>query len=153
MRGISASPTSGASIDTQTGSTALPAVYDVVGPFVDGLARHVEVNGKCGYVNTKGPSAISAVYDDLDPFSEGLAPVKLKPAGMDTSKSQHWLNLVTGWDMCMNEFLLAGERIRKLRRQYDVDYGIGREDDTLPPRILTQERRDGGSTHHLPPFK
>lgn len=72
---------------------------------------------------------------------------------MDTSKSQHWLNLVTGWDMCMNEFLLAGERIRKLRRQYDVDYGIGREDDTLPPRILTQERRDGGSTHHLPPFK
>lgn len=72
--------------------------------------------------------------------------------GVDTSKLLHWLNLVTGWDMSIAEFLLAGERIWNLRRQYDVDCGISRKDDTLPARILTQERGEGGSAHHLPPL-
>ena len=54
--------------------------------------------------------------------------------------------------MSIAEFLLAGERIWNLRRQYDVDCGISRKDDTLPARILTQERGEGGSAHHLPPL-
>jgi predicted nucleic acid-binding Zn ribbon protein len=52
----------------------IPAVYDMVWPFSEGLAA-VYVNGKYGYIDTKGNLVIPAVYDDAWPFSEGLATV------------------------------------------------------------------------------
>ena len=36
----------------------------------------VKLNGKAGFINTKGKEVIPFVYDDADSFSEGLAPVK-----------------------------------------------------------------------------
>jgi len=72
--------------------------------------------------------------------------------GVDTSKLLTWLNMITGWDMKMDEFLQAGERIFNLKRMYNVRCGISRKDDTLPPRILVSKRGEGGCAEHLPPL-
>lgn len=70
-------------------------------------------------------------------------------------KLQHmieWLNLVTGRNITQKEFMKAGERIFNLKRMYNVRCGITRKDDTLPNRILTLRRREGGAGQNLPPL-
>src|SRR5450756_900339 len=54
----------------------VPALYDSVDPFSNGLAR-VHLDGKVGFVDAKGNMAIPAVYDNADDFCEGLARAKL----------------------------------------------------------------------------
>jgi len=46
----------------------------------------------------------------------------------------------------------TGERIFNLKRLYNVNCGISRKDDTLPPRILTHRRKKGGTANNLPPL-
>jgi aldehyde:ferredoxin oxidoreductase len=62
-----------------------------------------------------------------------------------------YLNASTGWDMSLEDFLKAGERIFNLKRLYNQRHGISRKDDTLPTRILTHRR--GGGTNELPPLE
>ena len=42
--------------------------------FSEGLAN-VKINGKWGYINTKGEEVIPCQYDAANPFSEGVAVV------------------------------------------------------------------------------
>lgn len=60
------------------------------------------------------------------------------------------INSVTGWNMDLNELLRTGERVFNLKRMINVRRGISRKDDTLPPRILTHKRGDGGAADNLP---
>lgn len=52
----------------------IPAVYDEVDFFSDGLAA-VRINGNWGYIDTTGKLVIPAVYRDAFPFNGGLALV------------------------------------------------------------------------------
>jgi len=72
--------------------------------------------------------------------------------GVKPSTLVEWLNMVTGWNMTLEEFMRAGERIFNLKRLYNIREGISRKDDTLPPRILTHKRGSGGSADTLPPL-
>jgi predicted nucleic acid-binding Zn ribbon protein len=58
----------------------IPAVYDSVDPFSEGLAG-VTVSDKCGFINTKGKMVIPAIYDGEGNFSEGLACAGFKDKG------------------------------------------------------------------------
>jgi len=60
------------------------------------------------------------------------------------------LNKVTAWDMTLQEFLQAGERMFNLKRMYNVRCGISRKDDMLPYRIMTSPRDEGGAKGKLP---
>lgn len=70
--------------------------------------------------------------------------------GTSATTALSWLNLATGWDMDLEEFFLAGERIYNLKRLYNTSRGIGRKDDTLPKRIL-KDPKGGGAGDNLPP--
>lgn len=61
-----------------------------------------------------------------------------------------FLNLITGWDIDLKEFLRLGERMFNLKRLYNVRGGISRKDDSLPPRLLTHTRGEGGAASNLP---
>ena len=70
--------------------------------------------------------------------------------GNSASVALEWLNLATGWNMGMEEFFRAGERIFNLKRLYNSSRGASRKDDCLPKRIL-QEPKGGGAGQNLPP--
>ena len=52
-------------------------------------------------------------------------------------------NLVTGFDLTAEALRRAGERIVNLKKAFNIREGWGREDDTLPPRILVDELPSG----------
>jgi hypothetical protein len=54
----------------------ITALYYWAHSFSKGLAL-VELNGKWGYIDTKGALVIPGVYDKVCGFSEGFASVKL----------------------------------------------------------------------------
>jgi aldehyde:ferredoxin oxidoreductase len=62
----------------------------------------------------------------------------------------NWLNYVTGWDYDADEFMRTGERLYNLKRLYNTRLGVTRADDTLPKRLLSEPRPDGGAAGYLP---
>ena len=58
--------------------------------------------------------------------------------GIDLSTYPVWLKCVTGWDMDLEKFMLAGERIFNLKRLINLSKGLTAKDDTLPQRIVTR---------------
>jgi len=70
--------------------------------------------------------------------------------GNSATRALQWLNLATGWDMEIGEFLKAGERIFNLKRLYNASRGASRKDDNLPKRIAF-EPKGGGAGQNLPP--
>ncbi len=61
-----------------------------------------------------------------------------------------WVNAVMGWDLDMKELMHIGERLFNLKRLFNVRLGVRRQDDTLPVRLLTQDRGTGGAAGSLP---
>ncbi len=70
--------------------------------------------------------------------------------GVGAGKLAEWVSNVTGWDMSVEEFLEAGERLFNLKRLYNNYLGVTRKDDTLPARLLYFSRPSGGSEGKLP---
>jgi aldehyde:ferredoxin oxidoreductase len=55
------------------------------------------------------------------------------------------LNMVTGWEMKLDELIKVGERTYNLKRVFNLRCGATRSDDTLPKRFLEEPLADGGS--------
>jgi len=53
------------------------------------------------------------------------------------------INLVTGFDMTLDELDAVGERIYNLERLINTERGITRKDDTLPLRVLNEPIPEG----------
>jgi aldehyde:ferredoxin oxidoreductase len=70
--------------------------------------------------------------------------------GIEASYLLKWLQLITGWDICFEDFLKTGERIFNLKRLYNVRSGISKFHDTLPERILTLKRKKLFAPEKLP---
>jgi aldehyde:ferredoxin oxidoreductase len=73
--------------------------------------------------------------------------------GVGPGHMVEWLRLVTGWDIDLEWFMRAGDRIYNIRRLYNVKCGFTRKDDTLPKRILSHRRGSGGAPDTLPPLE
>ena len=54
------------------------------------------------------------------------------------------LQLVTGWEVKLQELIKVGERAYNLKRLINVRYGMTAKDDTLPKRLLSMPLSDGG---------
>ena len=64
-----------------------------------------------------------------------------------------FLNIVTGWDVDMDEFYDLGERIFNLQRMISMRRGISGKDDNLPDRFLKEKRAAGPAGENLPDLK
>ncbi|MDI3281634.1 MAG: aldehyde ferredoxin oxidoreductase C-terminal domain-containing protein, partial [Bacillota bacterium] len=103
---------------------------------------------------TAGKGELVARMQDLMGLYDSLKICKLSLlGGVTPSLALEWLNLATGWEMGLEEFLLAGERIFTLKRLFNLGCGVTRRDDTLPERILRLPRREGGAGDNLPPLE
>jgi aldehyde:ferredoxin oxidoreductase len=63
------------------------------------------------------------------------------------------LNLITGWDLTMEEMFETGERIFNIKRVYNINCGITAKDDRLPDRITSLSLDQGGTRGNLPDMK
>ena len=84
----------------------------------------------------------------LGPLMQYLPAVALQL--VDVSIYQQLYNSVTGLGLGKAEFLGAGERIHVLERYMNTREGIGRRDDTLPGRLLTQGRASDPKKRTVP---
>ncbi|MFQ5915045.1 MAG: aldehyde ferredoxin oxidoreductase family protein, partial [Nitrospinota bacterium] len=72
--------------------------------------------------------------------------------GMINENYSRMINLVTGWDVTVEELEQTGERICNLERALNVREGIRRKDDTLPHRVQHVPIPDGPHKGmHCPP--
>lgn len=63
------------------------------------------------------------------------------------------LNIITGWDMTVDEVMEAGDRIFTLQRLLNNQYGLTGKDDKLPERFF-QPAEDGARAGKIPePFQ
>lgn len=61
-----------------------------------------------------------------------------------------FLNIITGWDVKMDEFYEIGERIFNLQHMISMRQSIRGTDDTLPERFLQEKRAAGPAGENLP---
>lgn len=101
-----------------------------------------------------GKGEMTAKFQNLMSVFDSLKLCKFLLIGpqLPVTRTAEWLNYVTGWEFTAEDLLEAGERIFNLKRMFNVDRGISRKDDTLPARITSTPRREGGSPANLPPL-
>jgi aldehyde:ferredoxin oxidoreductase len=138
----------------------LPA-YDPRGAWGMGLAYATACRGGCHLKAwTIGEEILRGNYDRLstDGKAELVFNLQNTRAAVDSigvcvmagrvigmEEMAKIMSLTTGWNSSADEIGESGERIYTLERQLAVREGIGRGDDTLPPRILN-ESLPGGPT-------
>jgi len=71
-------------------------------------------------------------------------------AGVGPQLLAEWVNAVMDWNWDMTDLMHMGERLFNLKRLFNVRLGIRRQDDTLPPRLLTHARGTGFAAQSLP---
>ncbi len=62
------------------------------------------------------------------------------------------LNAITGREYTIESWVQAGERIFNLKRKYNIDCGITKDDDTFGSRFFTPIPK-GGTRKNVPPLK
>ncbi len=98
---------------------------------------------------TERKGELSAVLHDYYGLFNSLKLCHFILTAVAPSEILGWLNSVTGWDMELSEFLLAGERHTNLKRLYNVRCGMTKDDDRLPERLLTK-LTEGGAAGRVP---
>lgn len=99
----------------------------------------------------EGKGILTAKAQNLMCLFDSLKMCKFSVyGGMSLTHMVDFLNYATGWDMDVEELYKAGERIFNIKRLYNVRCGISRKDDTLPQRILSHRRKEGGAADNLP---
>ena len=100
---------------------------------------------------TEGKGEMVAKMQNLMSLFDALGVCKFSLfGGMRPHHLVDWLNYITGWDFNLEEFMKTGERLYNLKRLFNVKRGISRKDDTLPLRLLTHRRGEGGTARALP---
>lgn len=93
------------------------------------------------------PFLVKTLQDYWGIMSDALPICKfpmIPPRPLTPARLVKLLNLVTGWNFTIEEFLQVGERIFNLGRLFDAREGISRSDDTLPRRFA-EVLSEGGS--------
>lgn len=100
---------------------------------------------------SEGKAILAKVMQDYMGVFNALGLCKLLIRGHVTPEAiAGWVSLVAGWEMGREELLAAGERIYNLKRLINVELGVSRKDDILPPRLLVHDRATGGAAGSLP---
>jgi len=101
----------------------------------------------------EGKGVLVATLQNLMALFDSLKLCKfLVLGGFQPPQLVEWANAVTGWDFGLAEWMRAGERICNLRRLINARLGASRVDDTIPVRLLTHRRGEGGAPDSLPHF-
>lgn len=103
--------------------------------------------------SSEGKGQMVAILQNYMSMLDSLKICKFAITGGTTvSQLIEWLNDITGWEYTVEEFFKTGERIFNLKRVYNFNCGLKKEDDTIPDRLLNCTK-GGGTDDFLPPLK
>ncbi len=107
-------------------------------------------NAKLNPRITEGKALLAARMHSLMAVYNGLGMCKFYARAFNPTPLTEALNNLTGWRWTWEDLMKAGDRIFNLKRLYNIRLGVTREDDQLPHRILTLEKR-GEEIPNIPP--
>ncbi len=95
----------------------------------------------------EGKAQIVARHQDWRSFCNALIVCYFSNAPVQSYADL--LAAATGWEVTLDDILLAGERIWNLKRSLNNRLGLTREDDRLP-KLLLAPLNEGGTEGHVP---
>jgi len=107
-------------------------------------------NAKLNPRVTEGKALLAARMHNLMAVYNGLGMCKFYARAFSPTPLTEALNNLTGWKWTWEDLMEAGDRIFTLKRMYNTRLGVTREDDQLPHRILTLQKR-GEELPNIPP--
>jgi aldehyde:ferredoxin oxidoreductase len=97
--------------------------------------------------STAGKAELVALFQDISAVVDSMVLCRFLQFAVGISTFAEMLRTVTGLDFSDEELMAVGRRIYTLERLYNNQAGFSRGDDTLPPRLLTEEFQTGSSRH------
>src|SRR5690554_6817887 len=110
------------------------------GCHVRGYLTSPEVLGipmKTDPLTTEGKAGLLKLFQDLTALVDSSDICLFTTFAIGLPEIASMLRASTGLEYTDEEFLLAGERIWNLEKLFNLEAGITKADDTLPPRLLT----------------
>lgn len=100
---------------------------------------------------TESKALLAKTMQDLMNTFNALGLCKFLIRGHVTPANiAEWVSLATGWEFSNDDLFEAGERLFNIKRLINNRLGISRKDDTLSPRLMTHDRKEGVAAGSLP---
>jgi len=118
------------------------------GCHVRGYLTSTEVLGipiKTDPLKTEGKAALLKLFQDLTAVVDSSDICLFTTFAIGLPEVSSLLNATLGIEMSDEDILKAGERIWNLEKIFNLEAGFTREDDLLPPRLLTEPVTSGPS--------
>lgn len=104
----------------------------VVSPEVLGIPH------KTDPLETEGKAGLLKLFQDLTALVDSSDICLFSTFAIGLPEIANMLRASTGLELSDEEFLLVGERIWNLEKLFNLEAGLTKEDDTLPPRLLNE---------------
>ena len=100
----------------------------------------------------QGKATWAKLFQDLTAVIDSLGLCLFTSFALAADDYKDMFNAIVGQDWSTEQLLEAGERIWNLERSFNLEAGVGPEQDKLPKRLLEEPIPDGpskGHVHHL----
>lgn len=94
---------------------------------------------------TEGKAPLLKIFQDLTAVVDSAGICLFTTFAIGLPEISEMIRTCTGWDLTDEEILAAGDRIWNLEKLYNMNAGFSKEDDTLPPRLLTEPLPEGAA--------
>jgi aldehyde:ferredoxin oxidoreductase len=91
----------------------------------------------------EGKPGLLKIFQDLTALVDSAGICLFTTFAIGLPEISEELRTATGLDLSDEEFLLAGERIWNLEKIFNLQAGLSKKDDTLPPRLLNDPMKGG----------
>jgi len=99
--------------------------------------------------STAGKAEIVALFQDICAVVDSLILCRFVQFAFGVNTFCEMLKYVTGVEYSENELLNIGKRIYTLERDFNINAGFTKDDDTLPPRFLNEKLEEGASRNKV----
>jgi aldehyde:ferredoxin oxidoreductase len=106
-------------------------------PEVLGIPEKVDPDSTCG------KPGLLKVFQDLTALVDSAGICLFTTFGIGLPEIAEELRTATGLNLSDEEFLLVGERVWNLEKVFNLQAGLSKKDDTLPPRLLEEPMKGG----------
>ena len=100
-------------------------------------------------LSLEGKAAWTKLFQDLTAVIDSLGLCLFTSFALAADDYRDMFNTIVGESWTTEELLTAGERIWNLERTFNLNAGIGSDQDTLPKRLLREPIPDGPSKGHV----